>query len=183
MRFPCQQSPPRCARAARHSSAYYLVLSFSLSLSAVALHGQMMGDHPLPTDWAVNVASSPVTLTAFPGGYELRNRSAKSSTQYTFSCVTEACGKVTIRHVLPPASVNLPSEWTTSGGAIDAPVPEVIAECVLKRGTKVAVAQVSFADGKVWRLSSAGYSGAHRAGRRQNSGGNACGPAPFGFGS
>ena len=29
-----------------------LVLSFSLSLSAVALHGQMMGDHPLPTEWA-----------------------------------------------------------------------------------------------------------------------------------
>lgn len=144
----------------------------------------MMGDHPLPTDWAVNVASSPVTLTAFPGGYELRNRSAKSSTQYTFSCVTEACGKVTIRHVLPPASVNLPSEWTTSGGAIDAPVPEVIAECVLKRGTKVVVAQVSFADGKGGRLSGADATAVHigRVGDRIV-GETPLGPAPFGFGS
>jgi hypothetical protein len=71
-----------------------------------------------------------------------------------------------------------------SGGAIDAPVPEVIAECVLKRGTKVAVAQVSFADGKVWRLSSADATAVHigRVGDRIV-GETPLGPAPFGFGS
>jgi hypothetical protein len=132
----------------------------------------------------VNVASSPVTLTAFPRGYELRNRSAKSITQYTFGCVTEACGKVTIRHCAT-ARVSTPiREWTTNGGAIDASVPEVIAECVLKRGTKVAVAQVSFADGKVSRLSSADATAGHigRVGDRIV-GETPLGPAHFGSGS
>ena len=119
--------------------------------SCVSLDAQTPTEPPRPTDKALNSLSSPVKLTTFPNGYELTNISKKKINQYGLGCVTEKNGKLTILQRLPVkhSSIN-PGEGIGSA-TIDAR-EFAIHECIDKRESKIAVLQVQFADGTVWRL-------------------------------
>ena len=136
----------------RYRATSLLLVSLLCILWSSLGIAQELSSATLTTDWAINIKACPILLTPFQRGYQIKNRSTKTLSGYALGCVRKEENEIKIVKTLPFETILMPPGWSTGAGSIDAPVHEVIAECVGERKAKVAAVQVRFVDGKVWKL-------------------------------
>lgn len=107
----------------------------------------------IPGGWAENLGGTPLKLSTTWSGYIVLNTSERAISEYTLGCIQINGDHIRILRRYPSDQLQsvLESGGSIHVGAIDAPAPDIVQDCVLRRKKKMAVVEVRFHDGSIWQ--------------------------------
>jgi len=129
-----------------------------IAFATIPIYSQMQQSIPVPKEWIVNLPSSPLSISPASKVKAVRfdSRSTGNIVGFRLGCVAETKDSFTILEVLKEQRINLPA--AIGEGDID---PQIIfmpisefdgyrSRCE-KANAKVAVIEVEFSDGGIWK--------------------------------